>query len=206
VLWRFVAARAEQLETEDVLLAERRLNETVDRLTTECVVAYFDRATSELARRARRDPLPELLNHRAFQQELTLELERARRYRHGLTLVFLDLDDFKLVNDTFGHLEGDRVLRRVAATLQQMLRGSDLAGRMGGDEFAVLLLESDLGTGVHFVERLQDEVDQLAASGDLPIDFGLSPGSAHYPVEATDAETLFRIADERLYAAKRGKR
>jgi len=53
---------------------------------------------------------------------------------------------------------------------------------------------------------LQDEVDQLAASGDLPIDFGLSPGSAHYPVEATDAETLFRIADERLYAAKRGKR
>jgi diguanylate cyclase (GGDEF)-like protein len=206
VLWRFVSARAERLEARDVLAAERRLNDIIDRLVRECVVAYFDRATSELARRARRDPLTQLLNHQAFQQELALELERARRYQHGLTLVFFDLDHFKLVNDTHGHLEGDRVLRRVARTLQDMLRGSDLAGRMGGDEFAVLLLESDPETGAHFLERLRDHVDELAAAGDLPIDFGLSPGTAHYPLEGSDAESLFRLADERLYAAKRSKR
>src|SRR3954467_5314903 len=196
VLWRFVSARAEQLEAEDVLGAERRLNETSDRLIAECVVAYFDRATSELARRARRDPLTELLNHQAFQHELAVELERGRRYGPGLTLVFFALDRFKLVNDTHGHLEGDRVLRRVAAALQEILRGSDLAGRMGGDEVAVLLLESDLQTGEHFLERLEEQIDELAATGDLPIDFGVSPGTAHFPLEGTDAESLFRLADE----------
>ena len=100
VLWRFVASRIDGLGGTDVLELERRLNDTIDRLVTECVVAYFDRATAELAEQARRDPLTGLLNHQAFSDVLEVELERAARYDHGLTLVFLDLDGFKRINDT----------------------------------------------------------------------------------------------------------
>ena len=82
---------------------------------TECVVAYFDRATSELAHEARHDQLTGLLHHQAFVRELELELERARRYGHGVSLVFLDLDRFKEINDTLGHPAGDRVLQRLGA-------------------------------------------------------------------------------------------
>jgi len=110
-----------------MLVLERRLNDTIDRLVTECVVAYFDRATLELANQARRDPLTQLLNHQAFTDELEAELDRAGRYGHGLTLVFFDIDAFKAINDTHGHQEGDRILREVAKLLHDGRRGSDIA-------------------------------------------------------------------------------
>ena len=199
VLWRFVGRRTSAMATGDVLVLERRLNDTIDRLVTECVVAYFDRATLELANQARRDPLTQLLNHQAFSDELEAELDRAKRYGHGLTLVFFDIDDFKSINDTHGHQEGDRVLRDVATLLRQSRRGSDLAGRMGGDEFAVALIESEPDAGPLFIERLRDAV----AERDLPAEFGISAGVAHYPTEGGTATDLFRVADQRLYEAKR---
>ena len=205
VLWRFVSRRAAELEAGDVLVAERRLNDTLDRLVTECVVAYFDRATGELAEQARRDALTGLLNHQTLVIGLELELERARRYEHGLTLVFFDIDEFKAINDTLGHLEGDRVLRELAKHVQTTLRGSDLAGRMGGDEFAVCLIESDLEAGGAFLARLQDQIDETLASGELPEGFAISAGVAHFPTEAATAESLFRLADARQYEAKRAK-
>jgi diguanylate cyclase (GGDEF)-like protein len=203
VLWRFVSDRSSQLAAADVLLAERRLNDTIDRLVTECVVAYFDRATSELAYQARRDPLTHLLNHQAFDEELDAELERARRFNHGVALAYFDIDSFKQINDTLGHPEGDRVLRLIAQVLRESLRGSDRAGRMGGDEFAVLLVEADEETGARFLTRLADRFDELVAAGELPAGFSHSPGVAHYPSEAASPDALFRIADARLYAAKR---
>src|SRR5205809_7437406 len=103
VVWRFVSERAAQLGIQEVLLVERRLNDTLDRLVTECVVAYFDRATAERAHQARHDQLTGLLHHQAFVRELEGELERAARYGHGLALVFVDLDRFKEINDTLGH-------------------------------------------------------------------------------------------------------
>ena len=147
MLWAFVARRPGELGPEEVLAVEERLNATIDRLVTECVVAYFDRATSELAHQARHDQLTGLLHHQAFVRELELELERATRYGHGVSLVFLDLDRFKEVNDTLGHPAGDRVLQRLGALLRESLRGSDLAGRMGGDEFAAYLVEADEEAG-----------------------------------------------------------
>jgi diguanylate cyclase (GGDEF)-like protein len=188
-----------------VLVAERRLNDLIDRLVTECVVAYFDRVTSELAHQARQDPLTDLLNHQALGEDLERELERARRYKHGLTLVFFDLDRFKEINDTLGHPEGDRVLRTVAQLLTETRRRSDLAGRVGGDEFVVALVESDIEAGGHFLARLTDRLDELVASGDLPPGVGISPGLAHFPTEGESAQALFKLADERMYAAKRGK-
>jgi diguanylate cyclase (GGDEF)-like protein len=166
-------------------------------------VAYFDRATSELAHQARHDQLTGLLHHQAFLRELELELERARRYGRGVALVFLDLDRFKELNDTLGHPEGDRTLRRFGELLRESLRGSDLAGRMGGDEFAAYLLEADEETGSRLLQRLKDRVDELIAAGELPAACGFSAGLAHFPDEAGDADALFRLADRRLYEAKR---
>jgi diguanylate cyclase (GGDEF)-like protein len=205
VLWQFISTRVDELDADDVLMIEHRLNDTIDRLVTECVVAYFDRATLELAAQVRRDHLTGLLNHQAFSQELETEMSRSERYGHGVTLVFLDLDAFKLVNDTHGHLEGDVVLRSVARGLETSLRGSDIAGRIGGDEFAVLLLESDHNAVESFLERLDAETSALGADLDLPTDFGFSAGAAHYPSEVDDADALFRLADSRLYDAKRAK-
>ena len=205
VLWRFVATRAGSLESGDVITVERRLNDTIDRLVVECVVAYFDRATAELADQARRDPLTGLLNHQAFSERLELETERALRYDHGLTLVFIDLDGFKGVNDTYGHMEGDRVLQRVGTLATAMLRGSDVAGRLGGDEFGVLLLEADPLSGERFLSRFRNGLAESQARDELPVDFGASAGCAHFPTDAADPRALLRLADTRQYGAKRAK-
>jgi diguanylate cyclase (GGDEF)-like protein len=206
VLWRFVAERASELPGTDVVEIERRINDTIDRLVVECVVAYFDRATAELADQARRDALTGLLNHQAFSDVLARELERSARYDHGLTVVFIDLDSFKDINDTLGHVEGDRVLHRVATLASTMLRGSDSAGRMGGDEFAVLLLESDKHAGPRFLRRFAGGIGDMLRRKELPPGFDLSAGTAHYPTEAADANALLRLADARQYEAKRAKR
>jgi diguanylate cyclase (GGDEF)-like protein len=206
VLWRFVAGHLTGLERGDVIEVERRINDTIDRLVVECVVAYFDRATAELADQARRDPLTGLLNHQAFSDVLGLEVERARRYGHGLTIVFFDLDRFKRINDTLGHMEGDRVLHRIGILASSMLRGSDVAGRMGGDEFAVLLLETDSHAGERFRRRLAEGVAELVAGKDLPEEFALSAGFAHFPTDAGDPDALLRRADASQYDVKRAKR
>jgi diguanylate cyclase (GGDEF)-like protein len=206
VLWRFLAPRRMTLGSEAVLVAERRLDETIDRLVVECVGAYFDRATAELADRARRDPLTGLLNHQAFSEELELELERARRYRRDLAVVYCDVDSFKEVNDTLGHLEGDRVLERIAVSLHDTTRASDVTGRLGGDEFAVCLVETDLESGHAFLERLERHVAQLGETGVLPRTVALSAGVAHFPTDGATAEELLRRADTRLYDAKRSRR
>lgn len=199
VLWRYVANRSAELDADELLVVERRLNDTLDRIVAECVVAYFDRATAALARQAHQDPLTGLLNHQAFSDDLEEELARAKRYEHAVALVFLDVDRFKAINDTLGHREGDRVLRAVASLLTDTARRSDLAGRMGGDEFAVALIESDEEGARAFVERLEAKIAAL------PERFSVSAGWALYPDEAEDAEALFRLADSRSYEVKRAR-
>jgi diguanylate cyclase (GGDEF)-like protein len=203
VLWRLVRERSALLEASDVFVLEERLHDVLDSLVTECVVAYFDRATSELAYKARHDALTDLLDHAAFTRELELELERAKRYGAGVTLVYFDLDDFKELNDSQGHQAGDRALQQVARLLREEIRRSDLAGRMGGDEFAALLVESDKRTGETFLGRLEIRISELVDSGGLPVTVGLSAGVTRYPDDGKDAETLFAVADLRLYEAKR---
>jgi diguanylate cyclase (GGDEF)-like protein len=205
VLWRYVAGHSADLPSGDMIEVERRLNDTIDRIVVECVVAYFDRATAELADQARRDPLTGLLNHQAFSDVLAAELERAERYGHGVTLVFVDLDRFKQINDELGHVEGDRVLHRVGDSAQAVLRGSDVAGRMGGDEFAVLLLEADKHAADRFLRRFRAALAELEERRELPAGFSFSAGAAHYPSEAADADTLVRLADSRQYEVKRSR-
>jgi diguanylate cyclase (GGDEF)-like protein len=202
VIWRFVAVRADGI---DLIETELRINDMIDRVVAECVAAYVERAMTELTEQARRDPLTSLLNHQAFSEALVSETERATRYDHGLTLVFFDVDHFKEVNDTFGHVEGDRVLRRVADVASATLRSSDLAGRMGGDEFSVLLLQTDKHGGDRFLQRFRQGLDELREKGDLPDWFDVSAGCAHFPSEAGTADGLLRLADHRQYASKRSK-
>jgi diguanylate cyclase (GGDEF)-like protein len=158
-----------------------------------CLVAYVGRVTSELADSARRDPLTGLLNHRAFHGRLAAEAARARRYRGRVTLVLFDLDDFKQTNDRDGHQEGDRLLRAFAAALAGTLRETDVAGRVGGDEFAALLLAAGPGDVEAFVARLRDR---------LPERLSVSAGAAHLPEECSSAEQLLETADRRLYSDK----
>jgi diguanylate cyclase (GGDEF)-like protein len=200
VLWRFVSVRSTALGADELLVVEERLNSLLDQLVAECVVAYFDRATAELARQASQDPLTHLLNHQAFSDELEAELARAKRYEHCLTLVVMDVDRFKEINDTLGHREGDAVLRRVADVLRETTRRSDLSGRMGGDEFAVALVETDAVQARAYVARLEGALDDRDG---LPAGFSVSPGWALFPDEAEDADALFRLADARSYELKR---
>ncbi|MBD0347741.1 MAG: GGDEF domain-containing protein [Thermoleophilia bacterium] len=206
VLWRALSQRRELLDAVDPLLVEHRLDSAFDRLVIECAVAFFDRATEELAERARCDALTGLLNHQTFWKEVRSELQRAHRYGHGVAFVFIDIDWFKAINDTYGHPIGDRVLRGVADVLRNDLRESDLVGRTGGDEFAVCLVESDPQAGRIFVERLRELVASLAADHDVPDGLTVSAGCAHFPTEAASAEALFELADTRLYEAKRSRK
>jgi diguanylate cyclase (GGDEF)-like protein len=204
VVWRFVSGEQSLNET-DVLVAERRLDDLIDTLVVECVVAYFERATAELSYRARRDALTGLLNHHAFWTDVDRELARAERYGHGLTFVVVDLDHFKTVNDTRGHPVGDRVLRCVADALGAIARSSDLVARVGGDEFAVALVETDEAAGEVFIERLRRCVEERCAADDLTGDGGFSAGVAHFPTDANNAAALFELADSRLYDRKRAR-
>ena len=199
-LARFVAHRPARGPRDAASTAP--LDEAVDDVVSLCITAYLDGLTADLTERARLDPLTGLLNHRAFAEDLRREVARARRYGPGLVLVYVDVDDFKSVNDTLGHPEGDRVLRSVARLLAETMRRSDLAGRLGGDEFAAVLVEADDATAATFLARLVTRTDELVAVGELPAGFGLSAGVAQLPRDAADADSPLRAADERLYEVK----
>ena len=158
-----------------------------------CLVAYVEHVTAELADSARRDPLTGLLNHRAFHAQLSLEAARVRRYRGSLALVLFDLDGFKQTNDREGHQEGDRLLRAFASALAGTLRETDVAGRIGGDEFAALLPTAGPPDVDAFVARLRQR---------LPECLSVSAGAAHLPAECSAAEQLLETADRRLYSDK----
>jgi diguanylate cyclase (GGDEF)-like protein len=147
--------------------------------------------------RAETDPLTELPNRRAFDRAL------ARASRGPLALVALDLDDFKLVNDTLGHAAGDAALRHLARVLREGLRDGDLAARVGGDEFFVLLPGGDLRLGLEVAERLRAQVEArpLRADGAERL-LTLSCGVAAYPDPVPRADNLVKIADAALYQAK----
>jgi len=155
---------------------------------------------------ALRDPLTNLGNHRAFHEELDRQVEASLRYRVPLSLMLIDLDEFKVVNDTQGHAGGDRVLRGFGQLLAAALRRADRAYRIGGDEFAVLLPHTDL-EGARVVARriLAQALQPALRLEDLqPVSF--SAGISAVPELADSRARLYSQADAALYAAKRGGR
>jgi diguanylate cyclase (GGDEF)-like protein len=155
-------------------------------------------------RQAITDELTELANRRHFTETLDTELRRAERFGEPLGLVFADLDDFKRINDRHGHQVGDRVLRAFADCLRQRVRVIDMAARLGGEEFAVLLVETDLAGATALAESLRETVSALEVPvGDSEcVTLTASFGVAAYP-EARTPEDLLAAADAGLYRAKR---
>jgi diguanylate cyclase (GGDEF)-like protein len=159
----------------------------------------------ELQRISISDGLTGLYNHRHIHGLLHEEFERASRTGAPLTVAMLDLDHFKLVNDTYGHQAGDRVLQQIAELLRQSARDIDRLGRYGGEEFIALLPSTDSEGGAIFVERVRTAVERHAFTidGERPLRMTVSAGVATYPNDRIlNTEMLVRSADEALYAAK----
>src|SRR6266849_2668693 len=148
------------------------------------------------------DPLTGLHNRRLFAETFEKELNRARRYGQPLGLVTLDLHRFKEVNDQHGHPRGDDVLRAAAATLKKALRTSDSAFRIGGDEFALLLPQTDSPQALALIRRVETVFAELLQPLQLSVTVGMDHGVAIFPQDAEQPDQLIRIADERLYRLK----
>ncbi len=149
-----------------------------------------------------RDSLTGLLNHSNLKEQLNREIKRAERTGSTLCFAMLDLDFFKKVNDTYGHLIGDRVLKTLSHLLRERLRRSDIIGRYGGEEFAVILFNTNIEDARIVMEGLRENFSQiLQRSGDTQFKVTFSCGIAQFP-DFSSAEDLTAAADEALYRAK----
>jgi diguanylate cyclase (GGDEF)-like protein len=161
----------------------------------------------EVNRLATTDSLTGVANHRRFQERLNDEFERQARESGRFTLVMIDVDHFKKINDRFGHPAGDRVLSQIAGVLNSTVRKIDVVARYGGEEFAVILLNSGSKESFPLVERIRKAVERLSPmiNGE-PLKITISLGMAVYPDDAPDRQTLIERADRALYGAKHGGR
>ena len=157
----------------------------------------------ELQKLATIDSLTQAFNRRAFYEKLNEESGRARRYGHALSVVVCDLDDFKLVNDTFGHAVGDQALSEFGSLVSGSLRESDFIGRVGGEEFALALPYSDIGAAVQTAERLRSSLEQTAIDVEgNQCSLTISVGVSELRGEADSVSELMKRADDALYEAK----
>jgi diguanylate cyclase (GGDEF)-like protein len=183
---------------------DRKLAELV---AAEAAAAIYNaRLYEQTQRLATTDALTSLPNHRFFREALAMEIARANRLGYSLGLLMIDVDNFKRVNDTFGHPVGDEVLRNIARVLRSSLRQTDVAARYGGEEFAIVL--PGLGPrGVRAVgEKLRRAVktlQPLVTTGAPPFQISVSIGGASAAPPELNAVDLVRVADSALYQAKR---
>ena len=152
------------------------------------------------------DHLTGALSRQAFDVRFQDEINRANLYRYTFSLVFIDLDHFKDVNDTYGHIRGDEVLVEFARRIITDLRTTDMLFRYGGDEFVLLLQGIDESRGPAFVQRLLDSSLTTPIPGEPPLTISFSAGIAYFPEDGLTLEELFKAADERVYHAKAGGR
>jgi diguanylate cyclase (GGDEF)-like protein len=194
------AGEAELLHAEPGIYTDPELEEgrfDASLLTSLCVVAL---RLDLLRYDSWHDPLTGLFDRRSFDRLLEMSVARSLRYHWPFTLVLVDLDAFKALNDREGHAAGDAALRSLGERFRRVLRFGDNAARIGGDEFALILPNTDPDDVPALLERL---ASVTGVEGPCP---AFSFGVALCPGEADDAESLFRLADERLYEAKEGRR
>lgn len=183
-----------------------------------CVVIYdvTDVATNrrqlqasnlQLQKLSSTDRLTGLYNRGHWEEALKLEYARHARYGHATSLIMFDIDHFKRVNDTYGHQVGDQVIQRVADVLRELVRDADIAGRYGGEEFAVLLPDTDKAGGAMLAERLRKVVEEQTVESEAgSVRFTISLGVADLGYPTDDYKQLIEWADQALYASKRGGR
>ena len=192
----------------DLGFAEQVIESSVTALEKAYDMEHARVGEPSLRELADTDPLTGCANRRVLDARLAEELDRARRYDQVVTVVMVDVDDFKRINDTYGHQVGDRVLKQLAMLLRRELRTMDFLARYGGEEFVIILPETG-GTGARlFVDRVLRRVQQYEFGDDtVSVSVTASAGLATFPDDrAADDEALLRLADENLYKAKRAGR
>ena len=195
-----------ELFSRGEFVAEPERLELAQTMANEAAMALENARLYEDARKlADRDPLTGFYNHRFLHERLGEEVIRAQRGRRPLSVLMLDLDDFKLVNDTFGHLFGDRVLTWAAELIRSSLRGSDLPARYGGDEFAVILPDTDAVDAQVVAERILEAFRDRPYVGEQrgPVPIAVSMGAATSPHDGRSPTELIASADRALYRVKR---
>lgn len=166
-------------------------------------IAALKAAQAELESLAGQDSLTGLPNRRIFTDRLAHAVERAARTGNPLALIYVDLDEFKELNDRHGHAAGDELLKQVGTRLRLCLRAADTACRWGGDEFAVIMEDTDEAQAATLMQRIVNALGEAFFLGDASIDVSASVGISSYPDDASDAAALVRNADAAMYRAKR---
>ncbi len=222
---RLLSDRARTLEQEAMALAESNASAVLMLDEREHQIATVQSAVKKLAgeraefeQKAFVDAMTGLFNHRYFKEQTILELARAKRYQRALSLVFIDVDHFKKLNDTHGHQVGDEVLTAVGRILSSEVRGADITVRMdgvpyavryGGEEFVIILPETDVAGALCVAERLRECIAVADLPGGATQPAGrvtISAGVAAFAPGDSNVEALVQRADAALYAAKRGGR
>ncbi|MDT7809980.1 MAG: hypothetical protein QOJ70_3793 [Acidobacteriota bacterium] len=165
------------------------------------LVASFRRSLSHESELARTDYLTGSFNGRSFTEAAEAEINRARRHNHIFSVAFMDVDDFKLINDRLGHSAGDRLLRLVADTVRRSVRAIDVVARLGGDEFAVLMPETDERAAQVVIRRVRRQLLEAARTEGWPVTF--SAGLITWVEPPSGVDEMLRAADEMMYSAKR---
>ncbi|NUU39172.1 diguanylate cyclase [Pseudomonas sp. C2B4] len=160
------------------------------------------RQKRELLALSRTDSLTGLLNHGAWKDQMEVEFQRCQRQQQGGAIALIDIDHFKSINDTYGHVAGDIVLRQLSKMLKQNLRATDIAGRYGGDEFCVILPDLPLCSAGSVMEALRDRFATLGYEHDPALKVSLSIGLAAFDLAHIDATMWLNDADQALYEAK----
>ncbi len=149
------------------------------------------------------DGLTQVYNKRYFLETLEREMGRAQRYRRDLSLIIFDIDHFKKINDTYGHLAGDHVLKHLALVIKSRIRREDILSRYGGEEFAIILPEIDSDNAVQFAEKIRKLIEKAVFKfEETEIPVTISIGVATYRGEHSDVNEFIKVADDKLYEAK----
>jgi diguanylate cyclase (GGDEF)-like protein/PAS domain S-box-containing protein len=209
--WRHCAVRGVPVREKDGTIREwvGVCTDITERVRHEEELAAVNARMMQVLRaQAVRDPLTGLFNRQYLDETLGRELRRAHRRGAPLSVAMLDIDHFKIFNDTYGHAAGDEVLRELGNVLRETGRGSDIACRYGGEEFVLVLLDADLAAALPSVERICGEIKRRRCvyRGQTLPGISVSAGLAQYPVHGGSPEELLRAADEAMYAAKRAGR
>ncbi|WP_051453403.1 putative bifunctional diguanylate cyclase/phosphodiesterase [Hydrogenovibrio kuenenii] len=168
-------------------------------------IKAINKYTHDLEYYATRDPLTNLYNRRVFHELLEYEIQRADRHEYHFSLMMIDCDNFKMINDRYGHAFGDQMLQALTNKVEEALRGEDVFGRYGGDEFCVLLPETDIEKAHVIAQHIMDEIHQIEEihpSGER-VHLTCSIGLANYPDHADSAKDLFIVSDNMMYKGKR---
>lgn len=172
--------------------------------TEQLYSTHLEELSQRLRTMAYRDVLTGLYNHRYFHEQLTHEIDRSIRYGQPLTILLFDMDNFKMINDTYGHLVGDKFLGLVGQIVSKQIRSSDIGARYGGDEFAIILPNTNTEDARLTAEKLADAVAKSAAMtpGEEAVRLGVSIGYASCPDDSRLPGELIEAADRRLYDVK----